>query len=31
VEGDLNLQEIPEPIPISNKRALKKENNYGET
>ncbi len=31
VEGDLNLQEILEPIPISNKRALKKENNCGET
>jgi hypothetical protein len=23
VEGDLNLQEIPKPIPISNKRALR--------
>jgi hypothetical protein len=31
VEGVLNLQEIPIPIPISNKRALKKEKHCGET
>jgi len=29
VEGDLNLQEIPKLIPISNKK-MKKESNLGD-